>query len=611
MRCGIAVTVFMAATVLVNKVEHFQNESSFSHTKAAVIETADQSLRQKFAAVLSQKMPALKMELPPADQAANCYIRSTLFTTGMACAPDRTIQQTAALPVPQQDIDLYELDVTKESNKEKELSSHPAKTEAITKQSSRRETEPDDAVTVHQALAAPEAITPAGTAEMDQVSAPSEASKPSVHSLIERTELAIDNFEQLLDYYAERHPKSDEPVIADRASVDNTPFVVDTSNAVESSAATTASKFENGNLVVPPAIDQLANAVSNSAAAPAVDKLYEHKQAHSIADEQTNNKQAATSNEVTAPLGSKYFASRLKDNKFPYSFSAITLNSLDSESESVNSAAELSFTEPSSIPPVSASDSKIASMPKEGFMQPIEESRLVIMIDPGHGGSDVGTIGPEGTYEKQITLDIAKRVQIMASLHEDIKVVLSRSIDDGLSRAGRINAIKRQNPDFLLSLHLNNIPQKELVLVETYYTSKQSSDKSTPLTDRHNHKHHNHDHDLLMKVSDAERSDSTIFPQQSEKQIEWSRKFATAIQSKVFAAVQSRNPRAIDAGVKDDNFYVLTRTGIPGALVEMTCLSNSDEERRLGTESYRNELAVSLMDAIRTMADMRLSEGAI
>ena len=94
-------------------------------------------------------------------------------------------------------------------------------------------------------------------------------------------------------------------------------------------------------------------------------------------------------------------------------------------------------------------------------------------------------------------------------------------------------------------------------------------------------------------------------------QVEWSRRFATEIQSKVFAAVQSRNPRAIDAGVKDDEFYVLTRTGIPGALVEMTCLSNSDEEQRLGTESYRNELAMSLMDAIRTIADLHQSEGAI
>jgi len=163
-------------------------------------------------------------------------------------------------------------------------------------------------------------------------------------------------------------------------------------------------------------------------------------------------------------------------------------------------------------------------------------------------------------------------------------------------------------------LHLNNIPQKELVLVETYYTSKQSSSQAAPLTHRDNHHHdhnHNHHHDLLMKVSDADRSDSIMAPQKSSAQIEWSRRFATVIQSKVFAAVQSRNPRAIDAGVKDDNFYVLTRTGIPGALVELTCLSNSDEEQRLGTESYRNELALALMDAIRNMADLRLSEGAI
>ena len=122
---------------------------------------------------------------------------------------------------------------------------------------------------------------------------------------------------------------------------------------------------------------------------------------------------------------------------------------------------------------------------------------------------------------------------------------------------------------------------------------------------------HSQSHSSFRKVSDADRADSPLIRQDQQNQVDWSRRFATEIQSKIFAAVQSRNPRAIDAGVKDDNFFVLTRTGIPGALVEMTCLSNSEEEQRLGTESYRNELAMSLMDAIRSIADLHQSKGAI
>ena len=82
-----------------------------------------------------------------------------------------------------------------------------------------------------------------------------------------------------------------------------------------------------------------------------------------------------------------------------------------------------------------------------------------------------------------------------------------------------------------------------------------------------------------------------------------SRDLANLVQSAVFSTVQSHNPRAIDAGVKNDSLFVLTGSNVPGVLIEMTCLSNAEEASRLETESYRTELAETLMQAIRQFAD--------
>ena len=561
MRCGMAVMVFLAATGLVDQTRHLHNESSFSHSHVVTEAQAEQGLREKFAAALSQKLPVLKMEFPPAGNAENCYVISTLFTTGMACSNHLTVQQAANL---------------------------------TTHLSDEKQTAPN-VLTVRQALTAVEAAKPAILDESER----------STHTIGGKNSLPSIDFANI-EQIAEVDISGVAGPVIDNSDSDSE---MDSESDIHNDQAS-KSQITDADQLHP--LHQLANTTLEPIKSTTSSKtsLNVHKQAHNFQSSGKNVRETLASNTATTPLASKHFASRLKENDFPFSFSDITLNSIRTELDSIESDEKLSFgesmVEPNTVTEEATAKSggKKLSEPEQGFLKPVEDSRMVIMIDPGHGGSDVGTIGPGGTYEKEITLDIAKRVQIMASLHKDIKVVLSRSIDDGLSRARRITEIQLQQPDFLLSLHLNNIPQKDVVLVETYYTSKESRNNKAPLE-------HSQSHNSFRKVSDADRADSPLLRQDQQNQVDWSRRFATEIQSKIFAAVQSRNPRAIDAGVKDDNFFVLTRTGIPGALVEMTCLSNSEEEQRLGTESYRNELAMSLMDAIRNMADLHQSQGAI
>lgn len=213
---------------------------------------------------------------------------------------------------------------------------------------------------------------------------------------------------------------------------------------------------------------------------------------------------------------------------------------------------------------------------------------VVVIVDPGHGGVDPGTIGKYGMQEQELTLDMAKRLQTLATLHKDIEVVLTRNNSDGLSRLERIGKVASAKADLLLSLHFNHLPEGDITLVETYYTDTTDDLQASAVQ-------HQAPADLhTLPARNLQQQDSNPVANAAV-----SRSFARHLQASVFGAVQNRNPLAIDAGVKRQSLYLLAQSGLPGALVEITCLSNPQEESRLRTEKYRNELANSLMQSLR------------
>ena len=217
---------------------------------------------------------------------------------------------------------------------------------------------------------------------------------------------------------------------------------------------------------------------------------------------------------------------------------------------------------------------------------------VVIVVDPGHGGIDPGTQGQDGLLERELTLDIAKRLQTLASLHSDIDIVLTRDDGTGLSRAERIGKVTDSGADLLLSLHFNHLPQSNVTLVESYYADPRMALQASALRNKE---------PLVAQATPA--NNRNLKADNPAEMAAISKSFATHMQSGVFRAVQGRNPLAIDAGVKRQSLYLLTQSGLPGALVELTCLSNPQEESRLRTEQYRNELAHSLMQSLRKFVD--------
>lgn len=211
----------------------------------------------------------------------------------------------------------------------------------------------------------------------------------------------------------------------------------------------------------------------------------------------------------------------------------------------------------------------------------IDEAPFIVMIDPGHGGTDPGSTAPNGLVEKDLTLDIAERVTLFLGEEAGIEVLTTRTGDRGLSRQHRVDRIQESGAELVVSLHFNHLPQTDVTLVESFYADRQNIMRSRALQREAGH---------TLPVAD-EDLDLTF--------TEGSARLAGFVQNRVFNEVKAGRGDAIDAGVKQETMFVLTRSFVPGALVELTCISNPAEAERLTTDAYRNELAAAIADAVR------------
>jgi len=215
--------------------------------------------------------------------------------------------------------------------------------------------------------------------------------------------------------------------------------------------------------------------------------------------------------------------------------------------------------------------------------------KFVIMLDPGHGGTDPGSVGHNGLQEKILTLDIAKRAKRLLSKNKNISVVLTRNSDNGMSRKSRVHKVKKSKADMFVSIHLNHLPQTDVNLVETFYAAPrnilESIDKQRAEKSR----------------SGMVETNATLNPNLSFTL--GSRQLASIMQKRVFDEVIDNNPETDNAGVKEDTLYILTRSFTPGALIELSCLSNVKEAERLNNPAYREKLAAALAKGIQEYLD--------
>ena len=215
-----------------------------------------------------------------------------------------------------------------------------------------------------------------------------------------------------------------------------------------------------------------------------------------------------------------------------------------------------------------------------------------IVLDPGHGGSNEGTVAPGGLQEKALTLDIAFRTR---RLLEDagFEVLMTREEDRDVALAERTAFANHQRADIFLSIHVNWIEARKVRGVETYYLGATDDPYLTQLAAKENAEsgYSLADYrDILDGVYAGVRQDE-------------SRRLAGSVQRQLLASLLDVNPSLQDRGVKTAPFVVLVSTEMPAVLVEVSCLSNRDEAALLAKPFYRQYIAEALAAGVGTYAE--------
>ena len=222
-----------------------------------------------------------------------------------------------------------------------------------------------------------------------------------------------------------------------------------------------------------------------------------------------------------------------------------------------------------------------------------EEGIRTIVIDPGHGGSNIGAEGPAGSLEKELTLQLARTLRTQLQRRLPVRVILTRNEDAELPLDTRVAVANQQKADLFISLHLNASPGGGAQGAETYFLSLVASDERAAAAARSENAGGDPLTDLQLILWDLAQSHHM-----SESQ-----RLAGLIQEELNEALELRN-----RGVKQAPFRVLMGAAMPAVLVELGFLSNPREEERLADPLYRSRLAGALVDAVIRYKAMR--EGA-
>jgi len=212
-----------------------------------------------------------------------------------------------------------------------------------------------------------------------------------------------------------------------------------------------------------------------------------------------------------------------------------------------------------------------------------------IVIDPGHGGHDTGTIGPTGLMEKDLCLDVALRLgKIIQQRLPGADVVYTRADDTFIPLEERTNIANQAKADLFISIHANSSRDHAARGIETYYLNMKGSAEAMEVAARENATAEQGVHDLqdlVKKIAQTEK-------------IEESKEFAEDIQDSLAKRVQKSSKTVKDRGVRKAPFVVLIGADMPSILTEISFLSNPADEKLLKQPEQRQKVAEGLYQGV-------------
>ncbi len=222
---------------------------------------------------------------------------------------------------------------------------------------------------------------------------------------------------------------------------------------------------------------------------------------------------------------------------------------------------------------------------------------ITIAIDAGHGGEDPGAVGAKGSYEKHITLSIARRLKALIDKQENMRAYLTRDGDYFLPLHERVNRARRVQADLFVSVHADAFIKPHAQGSSVFALSEKGATSAAAkwLAKAEN------DADLIGGVNVGVKDvylKHTLIDLSQTAQISDSLKVGKAVLDEIGGINRLHKPRVEQAG-----FAVLKAPDIPSILIETAFISNPEEEKRLNDEAYQDKLANAIVTGIKRYFD--------
>jgi N-acetylmuramoyl-L-alanine amidase len=226
----------------------------------------------------------------------------------------------------------------------------------------------------------------------------------------------------------------------------------------------------------------------------------------------------------------------------------------------------------------------------------MSERLIVVVLDPGHGGEDPGAIGPGGTHEKQVVLQIAQRLRDRINTTRvnglPMRAFLTRDGDFFVPLHERVRKAQRVNADLFISIHADAFfsPRPQGASIYALSTRGATSAAARWMANKENSSDQIGGINVKVKDNNVKMA---LIDMSTSAQIKYSLKVGGAMLGEVGKVGRLHKPR-----VEQANFAVLRAPDIPSVLVETAFISNPDEEKRLRSTAYQNQLADALLRGV-------------
>lgn len=211
-----------------------------------------------------------------------------------------------------------------------------------------------------------------------------------------------------------------------------------------------------------------------------------------------------------------------------------------------------------------------------------------IVIDPGHGGTDPGCIGKDGTMEKAVVLDICQRLKKLLSTHDGLEVIMTRETDIFVPLENRTVIANQKQADLFISVHANANPSKKRSGVNTFYLNFSRDPSVIEIAAREN----------ATSTKNISEMRTILEKIVKNSKIMESKELAESIQENLISTIKKSYKDVKDLGFKGGPFWVLIGVETPSVLVEVSHLSNTKEEAKLKTPQYRQSIAQGIYNGI-------------